>query len=128
VIILHIYAFRYESRDFSEAVDKAYKKKAEPPPLANATAKQGQAVTVADLLLRVHIGMARSAVEALQAPRKLPEFFAKTDDIVLPYLDALHSAEMDFNNHKIYLELTQKFGYCIDVYYRTEEDILYNRY
>ncbi|MCJ1314571.1 hypothetical protein MMC25_008253 [Agyrium rufum] len=95
---------------FSEAVVKAYKEKAEPPPLADAaTAKQGQAVTVTDLLLRAHIGTARSAVEALQAPGKLPNFFAKTDDILLPYLDVLHGAEMDFNNHKIYLGLTQKF-------------------
>jgi cysteinyl-tRNA synthetase len=95
---------------FSEAADNAYKKKAEPPPLADAaTAKQGQAVTVADLLSSAHIETARSAVEAPQAPGKLPEFFAKTDDILLPYLDALHSAEMNSNNHKIYLELTQKF-------------------
>lgn len=95
---------------FSEAVDKAYKEKAEPPPLADAaTAKQGQAVTVADLLLRAHIGTARSAVEALRAPGKMTEFFAKTDDILLPYLDALHGEEMDSNNHKIYLVLSQKF-------------------
>ncbi|MGM3299109.1 hypothetical protein, partial [Bacillus cereus group sp. BC229] len=80
------------------------------PPLADvATTKQGQAATVADLLFRAHIGTARSGVEALQAPGKLPEFFAKMDDILLPYLDALHGAEMDSNNRKIYLELTQKF-------------------
>ncbi|KAI0536636.1 cysteinyl-tRNA synthetase [Xylaria digitata] len=95
---------------FSEAVEKAYKQKAEPPPLATATiAKQGEAATVADLLLRAHIGTAGLAVEALQAPGKLPVFFAKTDDILLPYLDALHGTEMDSNNHKIYLELSQKF-------------------
>lgn len=95
---------------FSDTVDKAYKDKAEPPPLADpATANQGQAPTVADLLLRAHIGVARSAVEALQAPGKQSVFFAKTDAILLPYLDALHGAEMDSNNHKIYLDLTQKF-------------------
>ncbi|KAI1344100.1 cysteinyl-tRNA synthetase [Xylariaceae sp. FL0016] len=95
---------------FSEAADKAYKEKAAPPPLADAvTGKQGQAVAVADLLLRAHIGTAQSAAEALQAPGKLPDFFAKTNDILLPYLDALHGAEMDSNNHKIYLELSQKF-------------------
>jgi cysteinyl-tRNA synthetase len=95
---------------FPEAIELAYKKKAEPPPLADAaTANQGQAVTVADLLLRAHIGTARSAAEALQAPGKLSGFFAKTDDILLPYLDALHGAAMDFNNHKVSLDLTQKF-------------------
>jgi len=92
---------------FSEVVDKVYKEKAEPLPLADAaTAKQGQAITVADLLLRVHIGTVRSAVEALRALGKLPEFFAKTDDILLLYLDVLYNTEIDFNNHKIYLRLT----------------------
>lgn len=95
---------------FSKAADKAFEEKGEPSNLADATtAKQSQAVTVADLLLRARIGTARSAAEALQAPGKLPEFFAKTDDILLPYLDTLHGADMDSNNHKIYLELTQKF-------------------
>ncbi|KAI0857392.1 cysteinyl-tRNA synthetase [Xylaria cubensis] len=95
---------------FSEAVGKAYKERSEPPPLADtATAKQGQAITIADLLLRAHIGTLQLAVEALQAPGKLPGFFAKTDDILLPYLDALYGTAMDSNNHKIYLGLTQKF-------------------
>lgn len=66
-------------------------------------------MTVADLLLRAHIETARSAAEVLRAPGKLPEFFAKTDDILRPYLDALHGADVDSNNHKIYLELTQTF-------------------
>ncbi|KAM0449756.1 hypothetical protein ACHAO4_007422 [Trichoderma viride] len=95
---------------FPEAADKAYEEKVEASPLADATtAKQSQAVTIADLLLRAHIGTARLAAEALRAPGKLPEFFAKTDDILLPYLDALHGADIDSNNHEIYLELTQKF-------------------
>ncbi|KAK3692966.1 tRNA synthetases class I (C) catalytic domain-containing protein [Podospora appendiculata] len=97
---------------FSEAVDKAYKDKVEfppGPPADAATAQQGQAVTIADLLLRAHIGTARSAAEALQAPGTLPEFFTKTDDVLLPFLDSLHGAEMDSNNHQIYLELTRKF-------------------
>ncbi|KAK4031792.1 tRNA synthetases class I (C) catalytic domain-containing protein [Parachaetomium inaequale] len=86
---------------FFEAVDKAYKDKVELPP--------GQAVTVADLLLRAHIGTARSAAVALQAPGPRPEFFAKTDDVLLPYLDSVHGAEIDSNHHHIYLELTRKF-------------------
>ena len=95
---------------FSEAADKAYKERAEPPPLADTpTTKQGQAVTVANLLLRAHIETAQLAAEALQAPGKLPEFFAKTDDVLLPYLDSLHGAEMDSNKHEIYLELSQNF-------------------
>lgn len=95
---------------FSRAVAEAYKEQAEPLPLADpTTAKQSGAATIAELMLRTHIGTARSAVEALRALRKLPEFFAKTDDILLPYLDTLHGADMDSNNHKIYMELSQKF-------------------
>jgi cysteinyl-tRNA synthetase len=29
--------------------------------------------------------------------------------VLLPFLDSLHGAEMDSNNHQIYLELTRKF-------------------
>ena len=94
---------------YSEEVERAYKEKAEPPLADAAAAKEGDAVTIADSLLRAHIGTARLAAEALATSGKLPQFFAKTDDILLPYLDALHGAEMDSNNHKIYLELSQKF-------------------
>lgn len=77
---------------------KAYKEKAD----------QGQAATEEDLRLKGHIGTARSAGEALQAPGKLDEFYTKINDILLPYVDALHGAEVDSNNHQIYLELSQK--------------------
>ncbi|KAJ5097397.1 hypothetical protein N7456_008118 [Penicillium angulare] len=89
---------------FSEAAVKTYKENAQP-----SSATEGQAVTVTDLLLRARIATARSAAEALQAPGKSPEFFSKTDEILLPYLDGLHGAEMDSNDHKMYLELTSKF-------------------
>lgn len=95
---------------FPEAVNKAYKEETKVQPVADATtAKQSQTVSVADLLLRVHIETARAAVDALLAPRKLPEFYARTDDVLLPYLDALHGAEMDSSDHKTYLELSQNF-------------------
>ncbi|KAI0195947.1 cysteinyl-tRNA synthetase [Astrocystis sublimbata] len=79
---------------FSEAVAKAYNEIAKPPsPSDEAAADQGQAPTVTELLLRAHIATARSA----------------TTDILLPYFDALHGAEVDSNNHDIYLELSRKF-------------------
>jgi len=92
---------------FTDAMDAAFTRNVKFSD--TAAAEQGQPATAADLLLRVHIGNAQSAVEALQARGKLPEFYAKTDDILLPYLDFLHGAEMDSTNHKIYLDLTQNF-------------------
>ncbi|KAK4161940.1 tRNA synthetases class I (C) catalytic domain-containing protein [Cladorrhinum sp. PSN259] len=83
---------------FSEVAAGIYKEKPE-----------GEPLTVDDLLLRARIGTAKLAAEALQAPGTLADFFSQTDDVLLPYLDALHGAEIDSNNHKIYLELTQKF-------------------
>lgn len=83
---------------FAEEVNKAYKE-----------TLQSQSVTVEDLLLRAHIGTAQLAAEALQNPETASEFFAKADDVLLPYLDALHGASIDSNNHQIYLELSQKF-------------------
>lgn len=83
---------------FSEAVDKVYKAKG-----------NGEADTVTDLLLRAHIGTARSAAEALSAPGTLLEFYAKTDDVLLLHLDALHGADMDSTNYETYLDLTQNF-------------------
>lgn len=96
---------------FSESVNKVYGEKVAPIPLAadSAAPKQSQAVTVDGLLLKAHLTTAQSALEAIQTCTKLPEFFAKTNDILLPHLDALHGEEIDSDNHKIYLERTQKF-------------------
>ncbi|KAI0513262.1 cysteinyl-tRNA synthetase [Xylaria bambusicola] len=98
------------SEIFSEVVKKVYREIVEPLPLADATAIElAQTVTVANLLLRAHIGTAQSAAEALQTPGKLSEFLTKAEDIFLPYLDALQGAEVDSNDHELYLRLSQKF-------------------
>ncbi|KAK4224062.1 hypothetical protein QBC38DRAFT_515729 [Podospora fimiseda] len=72
---------------FSDLVARVYKD------------KQGEPVTVDDLLLRARVGTARLAAEALQAPGSPVDFFSKTDDILLPYLDVLHGASMDSNKN-----------------------------
>lgn len=95
---------------YSKAVSKAYKGTVETPSLADAAAAEpDQATTVEDLLLRAHIRTGQAAVDALSAPEKLSELLAKAEDILLPYLDALHGAEVDSNSYQIYLELSQKF-------------------
>ena len=73
------------------------------------TAPDGQTATVEDLLLKAHIGTARSAAEALVSPGPQSAFFSKTDEILLPYLDSLHGVELDSKNHDIYLALSQKY-------------------
>ncbi|KAK4215716.1 tRNA synthetases class I (C) catalytic domain-containing protein [Rhypophila decipiens] len=83
---------------FADAVNKTYKDK-----------DQGEALTVDDLLLRAHIVATRSAVEVIKSPGSLPQFYAKIDDLLRPYLDSLHGADVDSSDHKIYLELSQKF-------------------
>lgn len=83
---------------FYEVVNKVYQEN-----------EKCEADTVTDLLLRAHSKTARSAVEALLAPGKLPVFFAKTKDVLLPHLDALHGADADCNNYETYPELTRKF-------------------
>ncbi|KAK5633624.1 hypothetical protein RRF57_009338 [Xylaria bambusicola] len=52
----------------------------------------------------------RFAVENTLDPRKLSEFLARTEDIFLPYLDALQGAKVDSNDHEIYSRLSRKFG------------------
>lgn len=97
-------------KDFLEVVKQAYNKLADLPPAADATiSEQSRATAAATLHLRGHIATARLAAEALQTPGKLLDFFAKTDDILLPYLDAMRGAEIDSNDHEIYLQLTRKF-------------------
>ncbi|KAK3937140.1 tRNA synthetases class I (C) catalytic domain-containing protein [Diplogelasinospora grovesii] len=59
--------------------------------------------------LRVHLRTAASAAEALQGSEKLSVFYEKADDILLPYLDSLHGASIDSEDHSIFTKLTQKF-------------------
>jgi cysteinyl-tRNA synthetase len=95
---------------FAATVRQIYDDAIEPVGAASSTnPNQSEAVSVADLLLRAHIGTARSATEAINDPQTLTDLFAKTDDILLPYFDALYGADIDSDDHKIYLEWTQRF-------------------
>nr|POE54175.1 putative cysteine--trna ligase [Quercus suber] len=94
---------------FSEEASKVYPGDVEQKPLSESPELVQAGTTVADLLRKAHMKVAQTAAEAFQAPGKLSDFFTKTDDILLPYLDLLHGAEVKSNNHNIYLELTQKF-------------------
>ncbi|KAF9894014.1 hypothetical protein FE257_008986 [Aspergillus nanangensis] len=59
--------------------------------------------------LKVHLKTVSLAVEALQSHTKLSEFYIKTEDILLPYLDSLYGSSIDSNDHSIFTRLTEKF-------------------
>lgn len=69
----------------------------------------GQLAGDADAKLSMHINTASTAAEALKSPRKLADFYANTEDTLLPYLDSLHGSSIDSKDHSIFLHLTQKF-------------------
>lgn len=61
--------------------------------------------------LKMHLKTASAASEALLQGDSLcvTEFYTRTEDILLPYLDSLHGSEIDAQNHSIFTKLTQKF-------------------
>lgn len=58
---------------------------------------------------KMHLATVRLALGALQNPGEASTFYANTDDILLPYLDSLHGAEIGAQEHGIFLRLTQKY-------------------
>ena len=59
--------------------------------------------------LKMHIRTAEVAAEVLNAPGKLPEFYLKVEDILLPYLDSLHSSSIGSQEHDIFFRLTRRY-------------------
>ncbi|KAI5247422.1 hypothetical protein E4T43_01941 [Aureobasidium subglaciale] len=64
-----------------------------------------------DPKLRMHLATASLAAKALQATsaQSSEDFYTKTDDILLPYIDSLQGSDIDSNDHHIFLALTQKY-------------------
>lgn len=91
---------------FSTEVAKAYRRVLGGQSLAEDTSQPPGDV---EAKLNMHIRTASTAAEALQAPDNLAGFYAKTEDILLPYLDSLHGSNIDSKDHSIFLHLTQKF-------------------
>jgi cysteinyl-tRNA synthetase len=72
--------------------------------------KEDEAPGEKEAKLKLHIKTATSAAKALEvAPEKCSEFYKQTDDILLPYLDSLHSSSIDSQNHEIFAGLAKKF-------------------
>lgn len=64
--------------------------------------------------IKMHLKTAGTAATALLAPSKTTEadvadFFAGAEDVLLPYLDSLHGASVDANDHTVFTKLTQKY-------------------
>lgn len=63
--------------------------------------------------IKMHLKTGASAVEALrrvksEAGYSQDDFFTKTEDVFLPYLDSLHGKDIDANDHSIFTRLTQR--------------------
>lgn len=67
----------------------------------------------AEAKLKMHLRTLATASEALMDVRKdtIPpeEFYARSEDILLPYLDNLHGTEIDVSDYTIFTRLTQKY-------------------
>lgn len=63
--------------------------------------------------LKMHLRTLATASEALMVARKdtlpLEDFYARTEDVLLPYLDSLHGTQIDASNHGIFTSLTKKY-------------------
>lgn len=63
--------------------------------------------------IKMHLKTGTSAAEALMKARiysgySEEEFYAKTEDVFLPYLDSLHGKDIDAKDHSIFTKLTQR--------------------
>ncbi|CAN8098786.1 unnamed protein product [Discula destructiva] len=61
-----------------------------------------------DKKLKKHLDSLLKASTALQRPSGADRFYDDVEDIVLPYLDSLHGASVDYQHH-IFTKLTKKF-------------------
>ncbi|KAF2841271.1 cysteinyl-tRNA synthetase [Patellaria atrata CBS 101060] len=64
--------------------------------------------------VKMHIKTAASAAEVLQSASKgesldLTEFYTKTQDVLLPYLDQLYGSSLDIRDYSIFSKLTTKY-------------------
>lgn len=117
-------------RSTSDAAFKAYLKK-NLPQLADATPETFEAETYnnegfvrvlkegafaganeqpveADKKLKKHLESLLKAGSALLKSPGADQFYADTEDILLPYLDSIHGASVDYQYH-IFTKLTKKF-------------------
>lgn len=62
----------------------------------------------ADKKLKKHLDSLLKAGSALQKPAGVDQFYTDVEDVLLPYLDSLHGASVDYQHH-IFTKLTQKF-------------------
>ncbi|KAF2140151.1 uncharacterized protein K452DRAFT_288920 [Aplosporella prunicola CBS 121167] len=63
--------------------------------------------------VKMHLKTASAAAQALILSESkaidVTEFYTKTEDVLLPYLDSLYGSTIDSNDHSIFTKLTQKF-------------------
>ena len=74
---------------------------------------KGGAVAEAEGKLRMHITTTLSAAQAILEMQKnkanRAEFYSKTQDVLMPYLDNLHGKTTNVDDHTIFTKLTRKY-------------------
>lgn len=92
---------------YSEKVEEAY------GPVLRGASLAGDGTPAGDkeAKLKMHLRTLETASEALmkQDTLSLDDFYAKTEDILLPYLDAESGKEIDADDHSIFTALTKKY-------------------
>ena len=79
--------------------------------LAGDESAQGDKTAKTRMHLQTATSAARALSAAVQEPTKVDAtaFYAATEDVLLPYLDALEGASIDAKDHSIFTKLTQKY-------------------
>ena len=104
---------------YSEEAKRNYSHVLEGKSLANDGTPPGDK----EAKVKMHLKTVSVAAEALAATSlsqppaasseaagiEITEFYNKTEDILLPYLDSLYGSSVDANDHTVFTKLTQKF-------------------
>lgn len=94
-----------EPRTFGTKVFEAYQ-----GVLDSSALREGDVPGENKAKLRMSITTATSAAKAILAPvTTLSEFYKQTEDVLLPYLDAIHGFSIDPRSHGIFASLAKKF-------------------
>lgn len=91
--------------NFTKALEQSPYKK-----VLDGGALEGPAPGDKEAKIKMHIKTLDTAATALTTPdTSLPNFYSRTEDVLLGYLDSLHGKSIDAQDYSIFTKLTQHF-------------------